>query len=79
MYNLTNKAIKELESNQDLRFAVAKAMGNNEDSIRRSLKRTNGKAIAEHYDAMNVLLDKTGLIMSELRKPISESETKETA
>jgi hypothetical protein len=45
-------------------------MGNSESAIYNSLKRNNGKSIAEHYDAMNILLDKTGLIMSDLREPI---------
>ncbi len=70
MYNLTNKAINLLEESKELRFSVALAMGNNDNSVLASIKRNNGKAIAEHFDAMNVLLDKTGLIVSDLRKQI---------
>lgn len=73
MYNLTNKAIELIKSDMDLRFAIAKAMGNNEGSVMRSIYRQNGKSIAESYDAMGVLIDRTGLIDSDLRQPINQT------
>jgi hypothetical protein len=67
MYTLTKKAKDELLNNRELRFAVALSMNVDDNSVKASLNRNTGRSIANHFEAMNILLDKTGWIMSDLR------------
>lgn len=67
MYQLSEKVLKIIKGNQSLRLKLAGAMGNGESAIIMDVRENKGKAIAKHYDAINRLLDETGLTLHDIR------------
>lgn len=68
-HKLSTQALRRLKGDMNLRLAVANVMGVGLPAVEKSIK-LGGKSIAEHYDAMNTLHDKTGILINELRKPL---------
>jgi len=73
MYKLKPKVIQLLQTDQNIRRSVAMSMGVGEQAISNSItSKYEGRSIAVHHDALNTLIDKTGLIMAEIREVIHE-------
>lgn len=69
MYRLTKKAIEALKNDRHLRRAVANSMGVGEEAIKASIAgQYEGRSIAVHKDGLDTLVDKTGLIIKDLRE-----------
>lgn len=66
-YKLSKKALMMLKSDMNLRLTVANVMGVGLPAVEKSIK-LGGKSIASHYDAVNILHDKTGVLINELRE-----------
>lgn len=62
---LSKKAINALKD-RDLRICVANSMGVELQAVNKSIL-TGGKSIADNYNAINTLLDKTGMTVKDLR------------
>ena len=75
MYRLSNKVIRKLETDQQLRLMVAMRMGIGEAGVKASVKRNNGVSIATHYDAVNQIHDSTGILIQEIRQPVTKKQT----
>jgi hypothetical protein len=75
MYTLSTKVQILLKDDAKLRMTIAMTMGIGENAITMSLRRTNGKSIANHYDAVNKLIDETGLCTKDIRKFETETTT----
>ena len=50
-------------------------MGIGEAGVKSSVKRNNGVSIANHYDAVNQIHDSTGILIQEIRQPITKKQT----
>lgn len=77
MYILTPKAIEILKTTPNLRMRVAMRMGNTEQAVISSLykKGSNGRSIANNYDAINELIDSSGLTLDQIRETEPKTET----
>ena len=74
MYRLSNKVIRKLETDQQLRLKVAMRMGIGEAGVKASVKRNNGVSIASNYDAVNQIHDSTGILIGEIRQPVDKKQ-----
>ena len=72
MYRLSNKVIRKLETDQELRLMVAMRMGIGEAGVKASIERNNGTSIATNYDAVNQIHDSTGILIQEIRQPVTK-------
>lgn len=75
MFRLTNKVLTELEASTELRFKVALKMGNKEQAIKASLSRNGGRAIANHYDAVTMLMKELKMPLDQIRETEPKNET----
>lgn len=66
LYKLSEQVIQKLKNEIPLRRGVAGSMGNGESAVLMDLP-TGGQNIAMNYDAINYIMDKTGLLVSDIR------------
>lgn len=76
MFILSEKAIEILKNNSKLRFVIASEMGNGEEAVKRDIRTKNGKNIANHYGALNRLIDETGMTTHDLRVEVPTPQKK---
>ena len=70
MYRLTNKVQSILKDDKVIRRKVASVMGVSESAIYMSIsdkRGGTGRSIANNYDAINALIDETGLTIADIR------------
>lgn len=74
MYILSQKGKDSLNNDRFIRRAVAMAMGIGENAVNMAVKKYDGRSIANHYDGLNMLSDKTGIAIKNLRQVEPENK-----
>ena len=75
MYKLSQFIQDLISSDVSIRLQVAGSMGVDTPAIMKYIKENGGVKIASHYDAVNMLIDKTGKTVGDIRIAVTEPQT----